>query len=244
MNVASEPCDSAEVKNASSMMIQRITQSVAASPWPATPDNVASNGGVFITSVSVPAPEPTIKRSHSRNRVSLTQINITEEDPRAIMERLEPIPVIHNEANEKTPIAADPRKKSSWFSFFSLSRRSSSISAGDSIAAAFQPKGILKTNTAYPHIDDSSSVSSNEITTSASPLQKAKKLERRLRFDNEVRVCETFHKEDYSRESVEYVAKQLTPSVAAAIKRELNELKQEMEVHEEARHLTQFYVIK
>ncbi len=248
MNVASEPCDSVEVKSASSLMIQMITQSVAASPWPASQDNLASSGGVFITSTIAVEPairssvvDPAIKRSHSRNRVSLTQINFTDEDPRKILERLQPIPVIHNEANEKSVIVADQRKKTSWFSFFSLSRCSSSISARESINAAFKPKGILKSAN---QIDDSSSVSSTEITTSASPFQKVKRLNKCLRFDNEVRVCETFHREDYSRESVEYVAKQLTPSVAAAIKRELNEIKQEMEIHEEARHLTQFYVIK
>ncbi len=244
MNAASVAADSIEVKTAPEIMIQMITQSVAASPWPATPhdnSNITDNntGGIFITSAAaVVTPDPAItKRSHSRNRGTWSQFNIVEEDPRTVLERLEPIPVIRNEANEKTiALQVDPRKKSSptfWFSFFNLSRRSS---AND--PASFKPKGILK------QVDDGSSVSSNEITTSASPLQKPKKVGRRLRFDNEVRVCETFHKEDYCRESVEYVAKHLSPAVAVAIKRELNEIKQEMHVHDEARHLTQFYIIK
>ena len=66
----------------------------------------------------------------------------------------------------------------------------------------------------------------------------------KLSFDNEVSVCETFHKDDYCRQSLYYVARQLTPALALAIKKELNDIKQEMEVHEEARHMTQFYLVK
>jgi hypothetical protein len=66
----------------------------------------------------------------------------------------------------------------------------------------------------------------------------------RIRFENEVKVCETFSKDDYSRTSVEYVARQLTPALALAIKKELNAVKQEMDVHEESRHNTQFYFVK
>lgn len=88
-------------------------------------------------------------------------------------------------------------------------------------------------------VEKITSTSNNMVIVDSKPKKVIK-----LRFDNEVSVCETFHKEDYSRQSLDYVARQLTPSLALAIKKELNALKQEMEVHEDSRHLTQFYLIK
>ncbi len=67
----------------------------------------------------------------------------------------------------------------------------------------------------------------------------------RLRFSpQEVTVSETWSRADYERGGVEYVAKSLTYELAMAIKRELNEVKREMVVHDEARHLTQFYALR
>ena len=108
-------------------------------------------------------------------------------------------------------------------------------------------KSILK-KPSVSEVQKSASISETEAIkmsteSSDAPVTKPKKV-MKLRFDNEVSVCETFHKEDYSRQSLDYVARQLTPSLALAIKKELNTVKQEMDVHEDARHLTQFYLIK
>lgn len=108
-------------------------------------------------------------------------------------------------------------------------------------------KSILKKSSKDGHVQKSVTISETEaikMSHSSAPSKPKQKKAIKLRFDNEVSVCETFHKEDYSRQSLDYVARQLTPSLALAIKKELNSVKQEMEVHEEARHLTQFYLIK
>lgn len=68
---------------------------------------------------------------------------------------------------------------------------------------------------------------------------------RRLKFDMErVRYHQTYGRGDYERGGVEYIAKSLTPEVAMMIKRELNEVKREMPIHEESRHYTQFYQLR
>lgn len=119
-------------------------------------------------------------------------------------------------------------------------------------------RGILKTSSKYSSggVQKSVSIPENEVLkmsqelpasppSSNSPPQTQKtKKSIKIRFDNEVNICETFHKDDYCRQSLDYVARQLTPALALSIKKELNEIKQEMEVHEESRHLTQFYLIK
>ena len=105
-------------------------------------------------------------------------------------------------------------------------------------------KGVLKNSSAIASVQKSVSITETEIKSmSSSPTAKSKKT-MKLRFDNEVSICETFHKEDYSRQSLDYVARQLTPSLALQIKKELNSVKQEMDIHDDARHLTQFYLIK
>lgn len=105
-------------------------------------------------------------------------------------------------------------------------------------------KGILKTVSTTFTVERSVAISETEIQTISNPPSSKPKKTMKLRFDNEVSICETFHKEDYSRQSLDYIARQLTPSLALQIKKELNSVKQEMEVHEDARHLTQFYLIK
>ena len=105
-------------------------------------------------------------------------------------------------------------------------------------------KGILKKGLTVSS-NSNSPVPSPPNTNSPSPqLSNTTKKSFKLRFDNEVSVCETFHKEDYSRQSLDYVARQLTPTLALSIKKELNSIKQEMEIHDDSRHLTQFYLIK
>lgn len=54
-------------------------------------------------------------------------------------------------------------------------------------------------------------------------------------------VYYTFAPAEYDRHAIDYVAKQLTPNMAAMIKLELNEVKRGMEVHQDSRYMTQFY---
>lgn len=119
--------------------------------------------------------------------------------------------------------------------------------------ANLKVKSILKKSMATGSVQKSANISSAEArgftsnppSRPSSPSESVRSAKTsKLRFDNEVIVCETFHREEYSRQSVDYVARQLTPSLALAIKRELNSIKQEMEVHEDSRHLTQFYAVK
>ena len=68
---------------------------------------------------------------------------------------------------------------------------------------------------------------------------------RRLQWaEQECQVEETWSPCEYIRGGNDYIAKHLNPVIAMAIKRELNELKSEMEVHEESVHHTQFYAVK
>lgn len=69
--------------------------------------------------------------------------------------------------------------------------------------------------------------------------------QRTIRFDMErITVQETFSPYDYERGGVEYIAKSLTPEIAMMIKRELNEVKREMVVHEDSKGNTQFYQLR
>lgn len=104
-------------------------------------------------------------------------------------------------------------------------------------------KSILK-KTSILEVQKSYSIPVTEAIKMTNSNSGKPKKNIKIRFDSEVSVCETFHKEDYCRQSLDYVARQLTPSLALAIKKELNAIKQEMEVHEDAKHLTQFYLIK
>ena len=54
----------------------------------------------------------------------------------------------------------------------------------------------------------------------------------------------TWAHDEYERGGVQYIAKRLTPETAMVIKRELNEMKREMLVHEDSRRFTQFYIIR
>lgn len=93
-------------------------------------------------------------------------------------------------------------------------------------------------------------------TTNQSDLQKTKGSipassmpnlsgSRRLQFTlDRSTIHEAWHRADYERGGVEYIAKALTPEIANLIKRELNEVKREMDVHEDSRHYTQFYPVR
>lgn len=56
--------------------------------------------------------------------------------------------------------------------------------------------------------------------------------------------AETWSRSMYERGGVEYIAKSLTPELAMMIKRELNEVKKEMPVHEDSKRYTQFYALR
>lgn len=67
---------------------------------------------------------------------------------------------------------------------------------------------------------------------------------RKVVFNEQHSFIEVHSKEDYNRSAIDYVARALTPSIAMMIKKELNEIKAEMEVHDSSRHHTQFYQVK
>lgn len=214
-----------------------------------------------------------LRRSNSKaHKPNISQINEdTFADAQRIFNELEAIPIVTVErrklpvqTSEKEADTSDAQKGAksrtsrlqSWL--LSLYGRSNSLTGKckDEECGGLDRmplKSILKK-------PSKSSKSSESLTTEAAQaVQKSAimtefeagklsstrpKKSIKLRFDNEVSVCETFHKEDYCRQSLEYVARQLTPALALSIKKELNALKQEMEVHEDSRHLTQFYLLK
>ena len=51
----------------------------------------------------------------------------------------------------------------------------------------------------------------------------------------------TYSPDEYDRRVIDFVARQMSPSVAMLIRLELNELKKNMEVHHDSRHHTTFY---
>ncbi|EPZ33506.1 hypothetical protein ROZALSC1DRAFT_28144 [Rozella allomycis CSF55] len=71
-------------------------------------------------------------------------------------------------------------------------------------------------------------------------VKSLKNKRQRLNFSKEIFIGETHHPDDYERQG-DFVAKQLTPALAAMIKAELNEMKADMDVHEESKKYTQFY---
>ncbi len=82
------------------------------------------------------------------------------------------------------------------------------------------------------------------LTPLPPPLSSTKPhKEPKIKFSDHVAVLDMHASTEYNRGSCEFVARTLTPALALAIKRELNELKSEMEVHEESRHNTQFYKV-
>ena len=217
--------------------------------------------------VTIEANKPQIqsklRRSNSSNRQnSICRIN--EEnilDAQTIYNNLEPIPIV---TVPKAPIELDktpqtvevsenpPRERKAsrlhnWIASIyyktsgNLKNKLNDEELAENQSVEKPVKSILKKSGG--NVQKSASISEKEAACITSdtyiPQKKIK-----LRFDNEVIVCETFHKDDYSRQSLDYVARQLTPSLALSIKKELNGFKQEMEVHEDARHLTQFYLIK
>ncbi|PJF19949.1 hypothetical protein PSACC_00235 [Paramicrosporidium saccamoebae] len=60
-----------------------------------------------------------------------------------------------------------------------------------------------------------------------------------LRFDEIVTIAETYSKKEYDRRVEPSFS--MTPLMAYLIRRELNEVKREMEIHDESRHFTHFY---
>ena len=62
-------------------------------------------------------------------------------------------------------------------------------------------------------------------------------------FKDTVEQLCTFSREEYDRGCCDFVARSLTPAIALAIKRELNEVKQEMPVHPDSASHTQLYKV-
>jgi len=121
-------------------------------------------------------------------------------------------------------------------------RRMSSSGTPMSSAAAILDnlKSALKLSSRRISLSTLSSASSS--TTSLVEDGQSMELPRALRFNANVFVGETFHREDYDRSPGEMIAKKLTAQVAMAVKRELNEFKsREMAVHTESHHNTVFY---
>lgn len=63
----------------------------------------------------------------------------------------------------------------------------------------------------------------------------------RVRFDLKVRVYETYSKRDYDRRTESTIP--ITPVMAMLIRRELDILKTEMEIHNDSRQNTRFHLI-
>jgi len=84
-----------------------------------------------------------------------------------------------------------------------------------------------------------SPASSETSMASATPTLK----KRTLVFAEVTCIVDTWSREDYNRSAIDYVARALTPAIALLIKKELNEVKSEMDVHEESRKHTQFYAV-
>jgi len=206
------------------------------------------------SSVAVPVVTSPSNTRRSR-RLSLTKVNeeLRSLDGRLCYERLEPVPIVAPsplrthviEKQKKTNGHSHAEAPShgrihNLFSF--IYSRSASAKKTSSVPPVDDFKVFFDSSPSYFNPGVLEPFSSLRCSTTAS--SSSAKTERSIRFENEVKVCETFAKDDYSRESVEYVARQLTPALALAIKKELNTIKQEMEVHEESRENTQFYFIK
>lgn len=78
-----------------------------------------------------------------------------------------------------------------------------------------------------------------ELDTVSSPPSPRK----RLVFAERVLEVETYGRHEYNRRAIDYIARALTPAIAMLIKKELNEIKSEMDVHEQSKQHTQFYVV-
>ena len=214
----------------------------------------------------IPAPTPSVRRSR---RLSLTKVNeeLHSLDGRLCYERLEPVPIVTSPPM-KAHVVSKPRKPTthqqseaqaqpshsrihSFFSFI-YSRNAPpkhGITSRKTTDASEMPapdlKGLFDPNSTYYNPESALHVPLSILKSARAAMESMSKSSKRaVRFENEVKVCETFAKDDYSRESVEYVARQLTPALALAIKKELNAIKQDMDVHDESRENTQFYFIK
>lgn len=63
----------------------------------------------------------------------------------------------------------------------------------------------------------------------------------KIHFSEDIQWLDTWPVSEYNRAACEFAAKALTPALAMAIKKELNEVKAEMDVHEDSRANTQYY---
>lgn len=106
-------------------------------------------------------------------------------------------------------------------------------------------KSILKTNKSFktPGIDliQKSAKFSSTLTSSNSQYCNTIK-KHQVTFDSRVYIGEAVPPSDYERRG-DYIARCLTPELAFFIKRELNEVKREMKIHECSIQNTQFYSV-
>jgi hypothetical protein len=90
-------------------------------------------------------------------------------------------------------------------------------------------KSILKKNEESPPLKDMD-------------ISKSCRARANVSFDSKLYVGDAIPPSEYERRG-DYIAKCLTPEIAYFIKKELNEIKQDMEVHEASRKNTQFYSV-
>ncbi|CCH44552.1 RHO GTPase-activating protein [Wickerhamomyces ciferrii] len=86
-----------------------------------------------------------------------------------------------------------------------------------------------------------SSSSSFVSQISSSKASSIKNPNRRVVFSSKIVLYDAWNEDDYDRHPDVATCNQLTPQIAQRIKEELNELKSEMEVHEESQCYTHFY---
>ena len=86
------------------------------------------------------------------------------------------------------------------------------------------------------------SISHRGILKSDKSIQPSQGAKRHISFNRTVTITETYSSIEYSRKG-EYISKAFTPETAYFIKNELNQFKEEMEVHQDSRKYTQLYQI-
>lgn len=135
-------------------------------------------------------------------------------------------------ANQTAPTGNQPElKKKVWKNFnllHILQSRSSPIQDD-------KMDERMKVVTANPEVDKKGILKTSKMTT-----QEIYRIEKKVVFSSENVIFDAICASEYDRRG-SYVAKRLNADLVRMIKRELNEVKREMEVHEDSRGNTQFY---
>ncbi len=90
-------------------------------------------------------------------------------------------------------------------------------------------------------INNKPALTSSSSFASQQSSKKSSKPSRKVGFSSKIVLYDAWNGEDYDRHPDIATCNQLTPLIAQQIKEELNELKSEMEVHEESQCYTHFY---